>query len=196
MDPQVNWMIAGAIATVASAIIGAVSGFLAATVRVGQYIQKVDDLKDRMVKVEGEIKDHSSKLVECSTKIDERTSPYSSLTKRKSPITLSEKGEELLKKSGADKFVLENTNKFVEAIKARNPKTAYDVQAISREVLQSFQDHEEFNPFKDFAFKEGLDLEPIFIVMSIFLRDIALPLLGFKYEELDKTDPSLLKDRK
>ncbi len=188
---QVNWVVVGAIATVAAAAIGALAGFFGASIRVGQYIQKVDDLKDRMDKAEVNINDNKCKTIEVATKLEERTgwSP-AALTRRKSPLSLSEKGEELLQKSGADKFVSDHTKELVDAIKSKNPKTAYDVQTISKEVVEKLKDREDFIPFKNFAFREGLELEPIFIVMSIFLRDVALPFLNFKYDGLDKTDPT------
>lgn len=187
---QINWAAIGAIAAVFAAIIGALSGFLAATFRLGKYSEKVDGLQERMNKAEAKIEDHATKIVECSTLIDERTTSGSSLIKRKSPISLNEKGETILKNSASDKFVLENKDELVQKIKDKNPKTAYDVQVAAREVVETLQNEERFAPFKNFVYKEGIPLEHIFIVMGVYLRDIALPLLNFKYEEIDKTDPS------
>lgn len=174
-----------------SVVLSAVVGFFSATYKLGKYIQVVKDLKERMKNNEGEMKEQNKLLIECSTKIEERTSNLAaSYMTRKSPISLNDKGEELLKRSKADKFVLVNESELVGKIKASDPKTAYDVQEIAKKVVKSLENDGRFNSFKDFAYKEGLDLEPIFTVMSIYLRDIALPLLGFDYTQIDQTDPS------
>lgn len=173
-----------------SIALGGLAGFLAATFKLGQYAQKVDDLKTRMDIAEGEIKADSKKIVECCTLIDERTTSGSTLIKRKSPISLTEKGIEILRNSGSDKFVLENQAELVQKIKDKNPKTAYDVQFVAREVVESLQNDERFIPFKNYVYKEGFPLEHIFIVMGVYLRDVALPLLGFSLEQVDQTDPT------
>ncbi len=172
-------------------VIGGFAGFLAATFKMGEYTQKINYLENRVAELEKDHKTFSKDLTECSTKIDERTSAgSSSLTKRKSPISLNEKGEDILKRSGSDKFVLENQKELVQKIKEKNPTTAYDVQEYARTVVESLQNEQRFIPFKDFVYKEGFPLSHIFTVMSLYLRDIAIPLLGFTLEQVDQTDPA------
>lgn len=179
------------ITIVISIVLSAAAGFFSAVYKSGKYIQIIEDLKERVDKIEEEMKNQNKLLIECSVKIEERTNSASSTyTKRKSPVSLNDKGEELLKKSGADKFVLQNKQELIQKIKEQNPKTAFDVQEISKKVVESLANDERFNTFKDFVYKEGINLEPIFTVMSIYLRDIALPSLGFDYTQIDKTDPS------
>jgi len=190
---QINWIAVGVIGTIVASVLGLLGGFLAGSIKIGIYKHKVDNLETRIKDCEKETREHSGKIIECVTKIEERTTAHSAtaLTKRKTPITLTEKGIDILKKSGSDKFVGDNRDTFVEKIREKAPKTAYDVQVIARQVIESIQNDEIFIPFKDYVFKEGIELESIFIVMSIYLRDIALPLLGFKYDEIDKTAPSV-----
>src|SRR3989339_1320687 len=79
------------IVSIISIILGALAGWGAAAIKIGKYIQTVDDLKTKVSALEKDIKEHSNKLTECSTKIDERTQSYAStLTKRKSPVSLNE----------------------------------------------------------------------------------------------------------
>lgn len=178
------------IISVISIILSAIVGFLAAAHKLGKYEEKVNSLETKVNGLESDVKVMSTKLTECSTKIDERTQSYAStLTKRKSPVSLTDKGEELLKKSAGDAFILENQEELVGKIRDKAPKSAYDIQIFSRDVIESLQNEDRFTKFKDYAFKEGLDLEALFIVMSIYLRDIALPLLGFRQEEIDLDDP-------
>jgi hypothetical protein len=192
MISAINQSIVPQIVTIViSIVLSAAAGFFSAVYKSGKYIQIIEDLKERVAKNEEELKNQNKLLIECSIKIEERTSSASSFyTKRKSPVSLNDKGEELLKKSGADKFVLQNEQELIQKIKEQNPKTAFDVQEISKKVVESLANDERFNTFKDFVYKEGINLEPIFTVMSIYLRDIALPLLGFDYTQIDKTDPS------
>ena len=172
-------------------LLGGLGGFFAAIFRIGRYTKTVDTLEKNVERVEGEIKAMSTKITQCETKIDERTQWLSSkLTRTKSPISLSEFGEGLLKRSGSDAFVLMNQEELVQQIRDRNPKSAYDIQEFSKTVVKSLADEERFIPFKDFAFKEGVDLDAIFIVMSLYLRDIALPLLDYKPEDVDQSTPT------
>lgn len=174
---------------------GALSGFLAAVWKQGRYSHAVEMLEKKVDKMEEDLQIATHKLTECETKINERTTSYAStLTQRKSPISLTQKGQEILMNSGAKKFVLENLQELVGKIKEKNPHTAYDVQVASRQVVESLQNDTRFVPFKNYVYKEGLDLDPIFIVMSLCLRDSALPLLGFKYEQIDQSDPKQVFD--
>lgn len=175
---------------IASVLSGGAVSFIVATLRIGEYKNKVDTLIRDVSDLEQQARNLSTELTKCSTKLDERTRSYSStLTKVESPVSLSQAGQALLSRSGADKFVLENKDDLVNKIHDKNPRSAYDVQKFAREVIEEIQDEGRFKQFKDFVYKEGTDLEPIFIVMSIYLRDIALPLLGYRLEEVDHTDP-------
>lgn len=107
-----------------------------------------------------------------------------------SPIKLTPKGKELLHESGSDDFVNKYKDELIKKVRDKNPKTAYDVQIIARDVVENLRDDDRFSNFKDFVYKKGMPLEPIFIVMGIYLRDIALDPLGFKIEDIDNHDPA------
>ncbi len=176
-------------------LLGGLSGLGVAFFWFGQYKHKVDTLEKHVERLQEEYKELMKQVTEVSTKIDERTQNLAStLTKRKSPISLNEKGEGILSRSGSDKFVLENKDELVKKIKDKDPKSAYDVQVYAKEVVEGLQNEDRFTPFKDFVYKEGIEIDSIFIVMSIYLRDIALPLLGYTKEEVDKTDPHKKKN--
>ncbi len=107
-----------------------------------------------------------------------------------SPIKLTEKGQILLKESEADAFVVQHKAELIGKIREKNPKTAYDVQILARDVVESLQETDRFARFKDFVYQKGMPLEPIFIVMGILLRDLALKELNFKVEDIDQHDPN------
>ncbi len=174
----------------ASAVFGFLGGVGAFLYKLGIYKNKVDVIERNLEKLEKEQSENSKKIIECSTKIDERTTSYASkLTNKRSPIQLNEKGRSFLSESEADKFVLENKDELVNKIKEKNPKSAYDIQVYAREVVESLRDDDRFTKFKNFVYQKGDELEPIYIVMSLYLRDIATPLLGFKIEEIDNNNP-------
>ena len=62
-------------------------------------------------------------------------------------------------------------------------------------VLRMISKEDRFIPLKDYLFKEGLDLDELILIIGIYLRDLALPRLGFKLEEIDKTDPNKTKSK-
>lgn len=176
---------------IVSVFVSFVTGILTVIFALGKYKEKVDHLEENTRVMGADIKHLLKELVACSTKLEERTKSYSStLVKSESPLSLSSEGSNLLKRSGADAFVLKNQAELVDKIKQRKPQTAYDVQTIAREVVENLKDDERFVGFKNFVYQEGLDLDVIFIVMGIYLRDIALPLLNFKHEDIDLTAPA------
>jgi len=184
MTPDI-WITLGGVA------ISALIAFIVSSMKIGEYKTKVDTACTDIAKLEQQARELSTELTKCSTKIDERTRSYAStLTKVESPVSLSNMGKDLVSRSGADKFVLDNQTDLIDKIRTKTPHSAYDVQTFAREVVEEIQNESRFKPLKDFAFKEGLDLDPIFIVMGIYLRDIALPILGYRLEEVDHSDPS------
>lgn len=168
---------------ISSGLVAALVSFLAIFILIGKYKEKVDaaerhitahgvkldDLGDRVARVEGGLER------------DRANTPY---VKRKSPLSLTEKGKVLLLDSKGNKYIDDNKGNLIGAIKAAAPKTAYDVQELSRTVVESHSNDDNFSPIKEFAFKEGLDLKDIIDVMGIYLRDIALPEFGFNVSQI------------
>lgn len=176
--------------TLAGIVISGLISFFIASSKIGEYKNKVNTVCTEISELKREVKELTTKLVECSVKIEERTRSYAStLTKSESPLSLTPQGQILLSQSGSDKFVLDNQADLIKKIEEKNPHSAYDIQVYAKQVIEETQNEVGFKPLKDFAFNKGIDLEPIILVMSIFLRDIALPSLGHKKEDVDKTAP-------
>jgi hypothetical protein len=173
--------------SIAGVALAIISAFVTSLLLIGKYREKVDALERKYEKIETEIHKMSGDLRECTTKIEERTSSsQTKYAKRGSPMMLTPDGQSLLKQSGGDKFIEKNKDEFVEKLRAMNPRSAYDVQESAKQVFEKMQNEDRFIPFKDFAFNEGLSLDILFLVLGLHLRDIAMPLLGFKMEDLDK----------
>lgn len=165
---------------------------LGALVTFGVYREKVSQHGKDILDLKRDAKDFNARLIEYCTKLDERTgNTVEKFVRRKSPLSLTPFGEDLINAINGKKYVLDNKDRLVELIKAKNPKSAYDVQEYARKVIEDLQTNDDFIPFKDHAFKEGLQLEFIIVVLSIFLRDTALPVLGFTPEQIDESDPAI-----
>lgn len=98
-----------------------------------------------------------------------------------SPLKLTDYGKKLIEESGFDKLLEECRDRLVQKVKDKNPRTNYDIQEQSvqviREVLES--DDDVLKPLKDYAFDNGLPLEIMIPPAGIVLRDEVMKELKF-----------------
>ena len=163
------------ISIIASILTSAITAFAVVAFKMGRYSEKIDqlekcDLQRRVSTLEGSL-------------------TPASITQRKSPVTLNDRGIKLLNDSNAKKFVDDNLNELMQKIRDFNVSTAYDVQEKSKQVIESYRNDNKFAPLKDYAFKQGVELELIELAASFYLRDQALPKFSFTQEDVDKTEP-------
>lgn len=162
------------------------AGLVGALIVIGIYKSKVDNLESTVGKDEhsglrktvGDIRD---KVVACETTLKER----GPLTKRKSPVSLTERGLEFLKNSHGEEFIDTHFAELLKKVNSMGPKTAYDVQEDARKVVESLHTDERINPIKDFLFKDGSTLTEAFEVMSIYLRNKILTHKKWNVEDID-----------
>ncbi len=171
---------------IASILTAGITAFAVVAFKLGKYSEKVDqlekcDLNSRLSKLEGQF---------------QQINTTNAFLRKESPIALNEKGEKLLRESGGSDFLSQNFETLFEAVENKGPQTPYDVQEMSKEVLSAMRDSERFNPLKDYAFKEGLELETLISVMGIALRDMILNKKHWKVEDVDKYDPAHSKEIK
>jgi hypothetical protein len=171
--------------------LSALVGFMTAYFRIGEYKNKVDNLETTLGKNEHAglrktVGDLSYKVVACETSLKEREP----LAKRKSPISLTDRGNNLLNQSGGKEFVDNNFSELHASVEKMTPKTSYDVQEDSREVVGELKEDERINPLKDYLFKDGSSLDDLFFVMSIYLRDKILKEKGWNVGDIDKYEQS------
>lgn len=158
---------------ISSGIISLIVSFLGITLAIGQYKAKVDEAVKTLTRHNEKIdtlSDRVSKL-EGGVERDRANSPY---VQRKSPLSLTEKGKALLLDSGGKDYVDAHQSGLLDRLRKRRPKTAYDVQEISRDIIHEHSREDSFNGIKEFAFRQGLKLNDIIDVMGIYFRDIAL----------------------
>src|SRR5437667_196632 len=71
-----------------------------------------------------------------------------------SPLDLNPSGRKLLAESGIGEVVVSNLKELIGTLESKNPKTAYDVQKCSFEILTDFVFGKEniLKSVKDFAY--------------------------------------------
>jgi len=136
---------------------------------IGKHNDKIDSLSDRVSKLEGGV---------------DRDRAHNEYIKRKSPLTLTEKGKALLLDSKGKDYIDNNKEKLIAAIRAKKPKTAYDIQELSKEVIEDNSNEDNFIPIKEFAYRQGFNLQTLTEIFGIYLRDIALRELGFSITDI------------
>jgi len=166
--------------------LSALAGFVTASFRIGEYKNKVDTLettlgKDEHAGLRKTVGELSYKMSACETSLKEREP----LAKRKSPISLTDRGNTLLNLSGGKKFVDDNFSELHKSVEKMTPKTSYDVQEDSKEVVNGLKEDERINPLKDYLFKDGSSLDDLFFVMGIYLRDKILKEKGWDVGDID-----------
>lgn len=171
--------------SIAGVVVSALVSFIVASMQIGEYKNKVDNNCTDITEIKREQKEVRDKVIACETSLKERE-PY---TKRKSPISLTDRGQAFLSDSGGQKYIDEHLDKLFEDVEEKKPKTAYDVQEFSREVVQLKSEEDEFNPLKEFLFKEGLDKDDLVVVMGIYLRDLILEKKNWNVADIDKQNP-------
>ena len=174
---------------VVSLITGGVTAFVVVSYKMGTYVNKVDNLVTKEKETCSEIKEIRDKVIACETSLKER----GPLTMRKSPISLTERGKQLLNESGAKKFVDLNFDLLFKKVEEHAPKTAYDIQEYSGKVLSELKNDDIIIPLKEYAFKEGLEITDLITVAGIYLRDKILEKNGIDSNEIDKDDPKKAK---
>jgi len=160
------------VSIVASTLLAIISVSLLA----GKYKEKVDNLMNLKVHDElNNIKNNISSLLEFknwATKFID-----SQLFQAKSPLSLTTKGEKLIKESGFKAiFEIVKSELAKELLEKMAPKTRYDAQEKARSFMDdlSRKDYESFLPIKTYAFEKGEDYAQILRAGSILLRDYYL----------------------
>lgn len=103
-----------------------------------------------------------------------------------SPIQLNQRGQEILEKSGIKKLIDDGFPQFLDSIKEKDPKNAYQIQEFSKQMVFNIKDNPEIIPrLQNGAYNTGVDVDSVLLVGSIYLRDLLLPKFNFKLEDVD-----------
>lgn len=170
----------------ASIILSIASGLLIFWGKFSSAETEIKNLKDKVGELEKRLNETCEKLAKEEGR-SERDRAHDDLTQRESPISLSDKGKALLLDSGGQTYIETNRENLIQAIRDRNPQSAYDVQEFAKQVIREKSSEPNFIPIKNYLYTQGLDLDRAVTVLGIQLRDVALPALGFNPEDIDNT---------
>lgn len=169
-------------------VLSGLVGFGAASFKIGKYINKVETLENTVGKDEhcglrktvGEMRD---KVITCETLLNNK----GPLTQKKSPVSLTDRGTFFLNASGGKKFIDDHFEELLAKVEEKSPRTAYDVQELSKEVIASLKEDDRLIPLKEFLFKDGSTLSDLIEVMGVYLRDKVLTHKNLNVQDIDKT---------
>lgn len=175
--------------TFISAIIGGlvvIGGWL---LFLGRKSQVIDDLKEGFQKIQSNIAQITNAIVEIQTHLSGRGFDirYGLAITHQSPMSLTEYGEQLMRESGFYQIAEQNKRLLVDLVKGKNPKTNYDVQELSYQVLKELatQNDPIAVPIKNYAYEKGLALDFLLQTAGIVLRDLAMTEIKFDDQTLE-----------
>ncbi len=129
-------------------------------------------LEGKVDKIGEKVEETRGAVIEMQNTFNRLGYPMQRILKTTSPLTLTEYGKKLIEESGFNQIFNENRSLILGWIKEKNPKTQYDVQENSRDILLGHKDDVVFAPLKEYAYKHGeTSLEQIFRAGSIVVRD-------------------------
>lgn len=155
---------------------------------VGKKFQVLDDLKEKIDKIDDSVGRMTDKLGGLGERISKIEGKIFGVAISTSPISLTPLGQELVQHSGILDMLKPKKDGLIQTVKKKNPQTAYDVQEFVRNLFSAeglSLTEEELNKLKDHAFSKGVGLNDILYAASIYFRDVALGELKFKPEDLD-----------
>lgn len=150
------------------------------------YKSKVDRLEVEVKEIRTEVKEIRDKTIACETSLKER----GPLKKSRSPVSLTERGEKVIEESTGKSFIDSNYAELKSLVEDEKPKTSYDIQEVSHAIVFLYKEDPRINSVKEYAFKEGLELDDILDIMGIYLRDLILKEKGIATEDIDGHIPS------
>lgn len=151
-----------------SVVVSGITAFAIIALKMGRYAEKVDqlercDLNTRLSTLEGK-----------------------QLTKRNSPVDLTDYGTTVLNTSGGKAFVDSNYPELRDKVEENKPQTSYDIQEAARKIIGDLQEDTRLNTVKEFLFKEGMEWNDIAEVLGIYLRNLILDERHIDRTDIDK----------
>lgn len=94
--------------------------------------------------------------------------------KSKSPLSLTDLGNQLIEESGFNTIFEEEKDNLSGMLGQKHPKNKYDVQEMARSLMDELINYEPFEKIKKYAFETGKDYGQILRAGAIPLRDYYL----------------------
>jgi hypothetical protein len=156
------------------AVIAIIGGFLLYFVK--SIFNDTQKIKDELKPIAPAIIEIQGKFTEAGHKI-----LFPLTVTASSPLKLTEYGQKLIDESGFKTILKTDRNALVKRVKAKAPKTNYDIQQASITVIKELLDSGDdmLNPLKEYAFNNGLKVDILIPPAAIVLRDEVMTELKF-----------------
>lgn len=197
--------------SIITSLIGGLVALIGWSLTVGRKLQVLDDLKENFKDIKSDIKnlDYEVKgemkevkeeirsleksfnistgaIVEMQTLLAGKgfTIRQQLIFTSRSPIELTEFGEDLMKNSGFYEMIKdpEKVKYLIGLVKAKNPQTNYDIQETAMKVMQELAENNDpiAVPLKNYAYNKGLVLDLLVKSAGLVLRDEVMKELKFQ----------------
>ena len=133
-----------------------------------KFISTIEDISDLKKDVK-KLVSHVDKII---SHLAIKTGLSADLFASNSPIVLLKKGIELLEKSGFKKIFKDNKEYFLSEVKKYNIKTLSDLDEASYKVIEKIKEEGKFMDYKEVAFQNGVIIDVLLKVFSIYMREI------------------------
>lgn len=145
-------------------------------------------------KLESDIGNMKEDMHYIKAKIKLITDSTNPLAQRKSPISLTTKGEEVANDLSISNLIANHWEEIFSSLNNTLTKDCnpYDIQVESFKIGEKFQEFlnsDELAGVKNHAFKSGYNLEVYNLLFGIVIRDKYLSVKGFTSTDIDQYDP-------
>ena len=113
------------------------------------------------------------------THLVDKTGLDSGLFGAASPLRLLQKGEDLLNKSGFKKVFEENKEWFVDEVKKYKVKNIAEIDEATFKIMSKCRDNDKFIDYKQIAYLNGVSIDVLLRICSIYLRDEISKIIKF-----------------
>ncbi|HEX4774261.1 MAG TPA: hypothetical protein VH234_01980 [Candidatus Saccharimonadales bacterium] len=159
----------------------------------GQNAQKVkyieQDLKDN---IKPELKSLREAMAENAKEIRDKLADIlqamtlKQVSQAQSPRALNDFGKQVLSQSDIRSIIEPKLDQITQAVKAKNPENAYQVQEMLLDIIQDLKNDASLkNSIEQAAFKSGVSVETVLLVAGIDIRDTVLEQLNMKPDDID-----------
>ncbi len=177
---------------------GGLIGLLVWLWKSGKYFGALEEklnflpkLEEHIGKIDAHLSQVTNAIIEMQTHMNSRGYMINQklAVTNASPTRLTDYGEQLMQESGFYQIIKEEKGLLVDLVRAKNPRTDYDIQEFSLKVLQELAttNNPVLFPLKNYAFQKGLVLDIILQAAGIVLRDNVIQELKFDDATLEKS---------
>ena len=170
------------------AVIAVVVFLVGLGVSWGNLTTKIGNISSTLKdKIEPDLKDVREKFSSVKDRVE--TLWQDKFAIARSPRQLNERGTDILEGSGIKSILERMRAKLLAAIRAKDPKNAYDAEQTVLEVVAEMPKYcpGVIDELKNGAFKAGQNIDTVLLVGGIYFRNQVFPELGFSLTDLDKT---------